>query len=63
MMIHPEIYATLVRERTRTFLAEAEAARRSRLLGRPLGWPSEGRPSEGRPSGGRPVRLRTGRRC
>jgi RimJ/RimL family protein N-acetyltransferase len=55
MMIHPEIHATLVRERTRTFLAEAEAARRSRLLGRPLGWPSGGRPS-----GGRPVRLRDG---
>lgn len=55
MMIHPEIHATLVRERTRTFLAEAEAARRSRLLGQLLG-----RPSEGRPSGGRPVRLRDG---
>jgi len=50
MMIHPEIHATLMRERTRTFLAEAEAARRSRLLGRLLG----------RPSGGRPVRLRDG---
>ena len=56
MMIHPEIHATLMRERTRTFLAEAEAARRSRLLGRP----PEGRPSGGRPSGGRPVRLRDG---
>jgi hypothetical protein len=30
MMIHPEIQAALVRERTRTFLADAEAARRSR---------------------------------
>ena len=37
MMIHPDIYAALVRERTRTFLAEAEAARRSRPLRRPLG--------------------------
>ena len=54
MMIHPEIHAALVRERTRTFLAEAEAARRTRQLGRPLGWPL------GRPSGGRPVRLRDG---
>ena len=49
MMIHPEIHAALARERTGTFLAEAEAARRSRplrrLLGRPLG---------------RPVRLRDG---
>jgi hypothetical protein len=50
MMIHPEIHAALVRERTRTFLAEAEAARRSRPLGRPLP----------RPSGGRPARLRDG---
>jgi hypothetical protein len=30
MMIHPEIQGALVRERTRTLLAEAEAARRSR---------------------------------
>jgi len=51
MMIHPEIHGALVRERTRTFLAEAEAARRSRPLRRP---------SEGRPSEGRPVRLRDG---
>ena len=50
MMIHPEIQAALVRERTRTFLADAEAARQSRSLGRPLP----------RPSGGRPVRLRDG---
>ena len=50
MMIHPDIYAALARERTRTFLAEAEAARRSR--------PS--RPVAPRPSGGRPVRLRDG---
>jgi GNAT superfamily N-acetyltransferase len=50
MMIHPEIQAALVRERTRTFLADAEAARRSRPLGRP----------SRRPSGGRPVRLRDG---
>jgi GNAT superfamily N-acetyltransferase len=54
MMIHPEIHTALVRERTRTFLAEAEAARRSRALLRPLGRPSP------RPSGGRPVRLRDG---
>ena len=54
MMIHPEIQAALVRERTRAFLAEAEAARRSRLLGRSLGRPLP------RPSGGRPVRLRDG---
>ena len=32
MMIHPEISAALVRERTRTFHADAEAARRSRPL-------------------------------
>ena len=51
MMIHPDIYAALARERSRTFLAEAEAAR----LSRPLPRPSEGRPSEGRP-----VRLRDG---
>jgi GNAT superfamily N-acetyltransferase len=55
MMIHPDIHVALMRERTRTFLAEAEAARRSRPLRRPLGRPSEGRPSEGRP-----VRLRDG---
>jgi RimJ/RimL family protein N-acetyltransferase len=54
MMIHPEIQAALVRERTGTFLAEAEAARLSRPLGRPLGRPLP------RPSGGRPVRLRDG---
>jgi GNAT superfamily N-acetyltransferase len=60
MMIHPDIHVALMRERTRTFLAEAEAARRSRPLRRPLGRPSEGRPSEGRPSEGRPVRLRDG---
>ena len=46
MMIHPEIQAALVRERSRTFLADAEAARRSRPLPRP--------------SGGRRVRLRDG---
>ena len=49
MTIHPEISAALMRERTRTFLAEAEAARRSRPrrrpLGRPLGRPLA-RPSE-----------------
>ena len=50
MMIHPEIHAALARERTRTFLAEAEAARRS-----PAAAPILGRPSEGRP-----VRLRDG---
>ena len=44
MMIHPDIYAALARERTRTVLAEAEAARRSRPLRRPLPRPSEGRP-------------------
>ena len=55
MMIHPDIYAALARERSRTFLAEAEAARLSRPQGRPLPRPSEGRPSEGRP-----VRLRDG---
>src|SRR5262245_63388317 len=49
-MIHPEIHAALVRERTRTFHAEAEAARRSRPLRRLLG----------RPSGGRLARLRDG---
>jgi GNAT superfamily N-acetyltransferase len=58
MMIHPEIQAALVRERTRTFLADAEAARRGRSLGRSLGRPL-GRPLP-RPSGGRPVRLRDG---
>jgi hypothetical protein len=50
MMIHPDIYAALARERTRTVLAEAEAARRSRPLRRP----------SRRPSAGRPVRLRDG---
>ena len=50
MMIHPDIYGSLARERTRTLLAEAEAARRSRPSRRPLGRPSEGRP----------VRLRDG---
>ena len=59
MMIHPEIHTALVRERTRTFLAEGEAVRRSRSLLRPLGRPLP-RPSEGRPSEGRPVRLRDG---
>jgi GNAT superfamily N-acetyltransferase len=54
MMIHPEIHATLARERTRSILAEAEAARRSRPLRQPLGRPLP------RPSGGRPVRLRDG---
>jgi GNAT superfamily N-acetyltransferase len=58
MMIHPEISAALVRERTRTFLAEAEAARRSRPPRRPLRR-SLGRPLP-RPSEGRPVRLRDG---
>ena len=32
MMIHPGIYAALARERTRTLLADAAAARRSRPL-------------------------------
>ena len=50
MMIHPDIYAALARERTRTVLTEAEAARRSRRLRRPSRRPSEGRP----------VRLRDG---
>jgi GNAT superfamily N-acetyltransferase len=50
MMIHPEIHAALVRERTRTFLADAAAGRQSRPLARP----------SRRPSGGRPVRLRDG---
>ena len=50
MMIHPDIYGSLARERTRTLLAEAEAARRSRPSRRPLSRPSEGRP----------VRLRDG---
>ena len=50
MMIHPDIYAALARERSRTFHAEAEAARRSRPSRRPLSRPSEGRP----------VRLRDG---
>jgi hypothetical protein len=62
MMIHPEIQAALVRERSRTFLADAEAARRSRSLGRPLGRSlvrSLVRPSP-RASGGRPVRLLDG---
>jgi GNAT superfamily N-acetyltransferase len=54
MMIHPEIHTALVRERTRTFLAEGEAVRRSRALLRPPGRPLP------RPSGGRPVRLRDG---
>ena len=54
MMIHPDIYATLARERTGTFLAEAEAARRSRLSRRPSRRPSPWA------SGGRPVRLRDG---
>lgn len=70
MMIHPEIYAALARERTRTVLAEAETARWSRPLHRTLGrtlgrtlhrtlrrtlrWPLP------RPSGRRPVRLRDG---
>jgi hypothetical protein len=39
MMIHPDIHAALARERTRTFLAEAEMARRAR----PLRRPAEGR--------------------
>jgi hypothetical protein len=47
MMIHPEIYTALARERASTLVAEAEAGRRSRplrrLLGRPLPRPSEGR--------------------
>src|SRR6476646_8790237 len=54
MMIHPDIYAALARERSRTLHAEAEVARRSRSLGRPLGQPLP------RPSEGRPVRLRDG---
>ena len=54
MMIHPDIYGSLARERTRTLLAEAEAARRSRPSRRPLGQPLP------RPSEGRPVRLRDG---
>jgi len=58
MMIHPDIYTALARERTRTFVAQAEAGRRSRplrrLLGRPLSRPLP------RLSEGRPVRLRDG---
>jgi len=46
MMIHPDIYAALARERSRTLHAEAEVARRSRPLPRPYE--------------GRPVRLRDG---
>jgi len=53
MMIHPDIYAALARERSRTLLAEAEVARRSRPQGRPLGQPH-------RPYEGGPVRLRDG---
>ena len=49
-MISSGIYATLARERTRTFLAEAEAAQLARQLGRRLG----------RPARGRKVRLRDG---
>jgi hypothetical protein len=50
-MIHPEIHAELVRERTSVLLAEAEGARRARQLRRPV---------RGRPVRGRPVRLRDG---
>ena len=57
MMIHPDIYAALARERSRTLHAEAEVARRSRprsrALRRPLSQPH-------RPYEGRPVRLRDG---
>ena len=45
-MIHPEIYAALVRERTSTLLAQAEAARRAK--------------PPAPPATGRPVRLRDG---
>ena len=54
MMIHPDIYTALARERARTLVAEAEAARRSRRPRRPLGRPL------GRPSEGRAARLRDG---
>jgi hypothetical protein len=60
MMIHPEIQAALARERTRTFRADAEAARRSRPPRRSLAWPSR-RPPWGRSlAWGRAVRLRHG---
>jgi hypothetical protein len=58
MMIHPDIYAALARERSMTLLAEAEVARLSRPLGRTLGRPL-GQPLP-RPAEGRPVRLRDG---
>ena len=45
-MIHPEIHAALVRERTSVLLAEAEGARRARQRRRPVR--------------GRPVRPRDG---
>jgi hypothetical protein len=35
MMIHPDIHSALARERISTFLAQAEAARRTRHLRRP----------------------------
>jgi hypothetical protein len=50
MMIHPEIHGVLARERTRTFLAQADTARWARRLGRPRGWPA----------GGKRIRLRDG---
>ena len=50
MMIHPEIHGVLARERTRTFLAQADMARGARRLGRPRGWLA----------GGKRIRLRDG---
>src|SRR5207244_12546141 len=51
MMIHPDIYAALARERTTTFLARAETARLARQLRLA---------ARERPDKGRPVRLRDG---
>jgi RimJ/RimL family protein N-acetyltransferase len=56
MMIHPDIYAALARERTTTFLARAETARLARQL-RPA---AREKPDRARPDRGRPVRLRDG---
>jgi hypothetical protein len=50
MMIHPEIHGVLARERTRTFLAQADMARWARRLARPRGWLA----------GGKRIRLRDG---
>jgi hypothetical protein len=36
MMIHPDIHSALARERTRTFLADAETGRLARQLRRPV---------------------------